>query len=75
MFSPESFLHLCVEGSEHSFRVIKDGLPKDSKVIGAGYDHTAADFICTLNPESFPLIAPMEAIPIHSATVFQTTIK
>jgi len=51
--SPAAIANMLIEGEETYFKVIANGLPKDAKVVCAGYDKHKMLFYMHIESESF----------------------
>ena len=60
LISPEVLMML----GRGSFRVVKNEVPEDAKLVGAGYDGT--DFYLILESRDFLLVDDGEATPTHT---------
>ena len=47
---------MLIAGSEHHFKVIRDGLPNDAKIVGCAYDNSRRSFTLQIESREYPPI-------------------
>ena len=60
--SPE-FLASAMHDGDHSYRIVRDGVPLDAKVIGCGHDNLSNTIYVFIEHESFDEVPEGEIIP------------
>jgi hypothetical protein len=62
-FSPHFAGLEAVQNSEHHFKVVRDGVPADAKITGAGYDYREDFFWIRFEHPSFNMVPGGGPIP------------
>jgi len=67
LVTPELLAHMAVG----TFRVVKNAVPEDARVVGAGYDSERACCELFLTHPSFAHITEGDPVPICDAPMFE----
>ena len=65
--SPEFIASTLIEG-EHSYSIIRGGIPVDARVVGCGYDNLSNVLYVFIEHESFDEVPEGDIVPVFQVT-------